>query len=101
MTTKKKYNNKIFFHLFFCFWIRDPRSGMGKNQDPGSGIIINMGDNHKHPGYATLRKTCFKRCNFSQNVRNSEVYLSILTFILKFEEEKKIVSFVKLISMFG
>jgi hypothetical protein len=21
-----------------CFWIRDPGSGMGKNQDPGSGI---------------------------------------------------------------
>ncbi len=23
-----------------CFWIRDPRSGMGKNQDPRSGINI-------------------------------------------------------------
>ncbi len=46
------------------------------------------------------RKTCFKICNFSQNVRNSEVYLSILTFILKFEE-KKLVSFVKLFPMFG
>ncbi len=26
--------------LYCCFWIRDPRSGMGKNQDPGSGINI-------------------------------------------------------------
>jgi hypothetical protein len=39
----------IFFHpsLCRCFWIqdpgseiRDPRSGMSKNQDPGSGINI-------------------------------------------------------------
>ncbi len=31
-----------FFHPLFCccFWIRDPRFGMGKNQDPGSGIKI-------------------------------------------------------------
>jgi hypothetical protein len=28
--------NKFFFTPLFCscFWIRDPRSGMGKNQDP-------------------------------------------------------------------
>ncbi len=32
----------IFFTSLFCgcFWIRDPGSGMGKNQDPGSGINI-------------------------------------------------------------
>ncbi len=42
MTTKKVYNKKKFFTPLFCccFWIRDPRSGMGKNQDPGSGINI-------------------------------------------------------------
>jgi len=31
--------------------IRDPGSGMGKNQDPGSGI------RDKHPGSATLMLT--------------------------------------------
>ncbi len=43
----KSYDNKFFFTPLFCccFWIRDPRSGildpgsgMGKIQDPGSGI---------------------------------------------------------------
>ncbi len=24
-----------------CFWIRDPGSGMGKNQDPGSATLSN------------------------------------------------------------
>ncbi len=34
---KKSYDNKFFFTpVFHCyFWIRDPRSGMGKKQDPG------------------------------------------------------------------
>ncbi len=45
----KRYENYFFFTSLFCccFWIRDPRSGirdlgsgMGKNQDPGSGINI-------------------------------------------------------------
>jgi hypothetical protein len=42
MAPKKRYDNKFFFTPVFhcCFWIRDPRSGMGKNQDPGSGIKI-------------------------------------------------------------
>ncbi len=48
---------KFFFARLFCccFWIRDPRfgirdpgSGMGKNQDPGSGL------RDKHPGSATM-----------------------------------------------
>jgi hypothetical protein len=36
------FDKKFFFTPLFstCFWIRDPRSGMGKNQDPGSGINI-------------------------------------------------------------
>jgi hypothetical protein len=36
------FDKKIFFTPLFstCFWIRDPGSGMGKNQDPGSGINI-------------------------------------------------------------
>ncbi len=38
----KKGMTKIFFTPLSCccFWIRDPGSGMGKNQDPGSGINI-------------------------------------------------------------
>ncbi len=49
----KKSLAKIFFSPLsflpvFGSGIRDPRSGMGKNQDPGSGI------RDKHPGSATL-----------------------------------------------
>ncbi len=44
----------IFFHpslvAVFGSGIRDPGSGMGKNQDPGSGIW------DKHPGSATLNE---------------------------------------------
>jgi hypothetical protein len=31
-----------FFHppLLLFFWIRDPESGMGKNQDPGSATLL-------------------------------------------------------------
>jgi hypothetical protein len=40
----KSYDNKFFsplsFVAVFGSGIRDPRSGMGKNQDPGSGINI-------------------------------------------------------------
>ncbi len=46
----------MFYKKFFstplfstCFWIRDPRSGMGKNQDPGSGINI-PDPQHCHQG---------------------------------------------------
>ncbi len=36
MATKKGITNFFFTPLFCCcFWIRDPGSGMGKNQDPG------------------------------------------------------------------
>jgi hypothetical protein len=42
VATKKRYDNKFF--SLSCFWIRDPRSGMGKNQDPGC----------FYPGSATL-----------------------------------------------
>ncbi len=39
--SKQSYDNNFFTPFFrCCFWIRDPRSGMGKNQDPGSGINI-------------------------------------------------------------
>ncbi len=57
VATKKGLTKKcVFTPLFsYCFWIRDPESeicdpgsGMGKNQDPGSGI------HYKHPGSATL-----------------------------------------------
>ncbi len=36
------FDKNFFFTPLFstCFWIRDPGSGMGKNQDPGSGINI-------------------------------------------------------------
>ncbi len=41
VATKKRYNIFFFTPLFSCcFGIRDPRSGMVKNQDPGSGINI-------------------------------------------------------------
>ncbi len=49
MATKKCLTKQFFFtpHFSTCFWIRDPGSeirdpgsGMGKNQDPGSGINI-------------------------------------------------------------
>ncbi len=44
MATKKNFNNNFFsplsFVAVFGSGIRDPRSGMGKNQDPGSGINI-------------------------------------------------------------
>ncbi len=38
----KRYDNKFFCTPLFCccFWIWDPGSGMGKNQDQGSGINI-------------------------------------------------------------
>ncbi len=34
--SKKGTTTNFFFipHCYCCFWIRDPRSGMGKNQDP-------------------------------------------------------------------
>jgi hypothetical protein len=41
VATKNGLKKKNFTPAFCCcFWIRDPRSGMGKNQDPGSGINI-------------------------------------------------------------
>ena len=48
VATKKGLTTNFFTPLFCCcFWIRDPKSGlrdpgsgMGKNQDPGSGINI-------------------------------------------------------------
>jgi hypothetical protein len=48
MAPEKKYDYKFFFTPLFhcCFWIRDPRSGMGKKS--GFGI------RDKHPGSATL-----------------------------------------------
>ncbi len=39
MATKKGITT-IFFHPSLLFLILDPGSGMGKNQDPGSGINI-------------------------------------------------------------
>jgi hypothetical protein len=54
----KKVWQLIFFHLSLLLLfldpgseIRDPGSGMGKNQDPGCGI------RDKHPGSATLPPT--------------------------------------------
>jgi hypothetical protein len=40
LKTGPNFDNKFFFTPLFCswFWIRDLRSGMGKNQDPGSGL---------------------------------------------------------------
>ncbi len=47
MTTKKVGQQILFIPLFCCcFWIRDPGSGMDKNQT-----------RDKHPGSATLRGT--------------------------------------------
>jgi hypothetical protein len=42
LVATKKVGQQIFFTLLFCscFGIRDQRSGMDKNQDPGSGINI-------------------------------------------------------------
>ncbi len=37
---KKKVLQLIFFHPFLLLLFLDPRSGMGKNQDPGPGINI-------------------------------------------------------------
>jgi hypothetical protein len=49
VATKKGLTKKLFTPLFCCcFWIRDPRSGMGNKS--GSGI------RDKHPGSATLIK---------------------------------------------
>ncbi len=31
----KRYDNFFFLPFSYCFWIRDPGSWMGKNQDPG------------------------------------------------------------------
>jgi hypothetical protein len=44
----KKGKTTNFFHPSLLFLFLDPGSGMGKNQDPGSGI------RDKHPGSATL-----------------------------------------------
>jgi hypothetical protein len=51
MTTN--FFSPLSFVAFFVSGIRDPGSGMGKNQDPGSEI------RDKHPGSATLGKLCF------------------------------------------
>jgi hypothetical protein len=42
VATKKGVTTYLFSPLSFdtVFWIRDPRSGMAKIQDPGSGITI-------------------------------------------------------------
>jgi hypothetical protein len=52
VATKYGLTKFFFSHLSFVAvfgsGIRDPGSGMGKNQDPGSGI------RDKHPGSATL-----------------------------------------------
>jgi hypothetical protein len=42
VATYKGMTTNCFFTPLFCccFWIVDPGSGMGKNQDPGSGINI-------------------------------------------------------------
>ncbi len=55
MTTKKGMTTIFFTPLFCCcFGIRDPGSGMGKNQDPGSGINI-------PPGSATMLATAAQK----------------------------------------
>jgi hypothetical protein len=52
VATKKRittnFVSPLFFVAVFGSGIRDPGSGMGKNQDPGFGI------RDKHPGSATL-----------------------------------------------
>jgi hypothetical protein len=47
----KFFFSPLSFVAVFGSGIRDPGSGMGKNQDPGSGI------RDKHPGSATLAGT--------------------------------------------
>jgi hypothetical protein len=47
----KKMFSPLSFVAVFASGIRDPGSGMGKNQDPRSGI------RDKHPGSATLINT--------------------------------------------
>ncbi len=61
MWLQKKGMTKIFFTPLFCccFWIQDPRSGMGKNQDPGS--VINI------PGSATLDKWIQVSCKTGEH----------------------------------
>ena len=55
VATKKGMTTNFFsplsFVAVFGSGIRDPGSGMGKNQDPGSGI------RDKHTGSATLEQT--------------------------------------------
>jgi hypothetical protein len=57
------FDKKIFFTPLFstCFWIRDPRSGirdpgsgMGKNQDPGSATLSGRKDQEKARTLDTL-----------------------------------------------
>jgi hypothetical protein len=40
VTTEKSMLSKKYFHLSLLVLFLDPGSGMGKNQDPGSGINI-------------------------------------------------------------
>jgi hypothetical protein len=57
------------FVAVFGSGIGDPGSGMGKNQDPGSGI------RDKHPGSATLRQvllalTVINKMKVNNNIKN-------------------------------
>jgi hypothetical protein len=54
VATKKGVTTN-FFHLSLLLLFLDPGSGMGKNQDPGSGT--------KHPGSATLKRD-FAACDY-------------------------------------
>jgi hypothetical protein len=58
---KKKNFSTLSFAAVLGSGIRDPGSGMGKNQDPGSEIRdpgwVKIRIRDKHPGSATLQDT--------------------------------------------
>ncbi len=68
VATKKVMTINFFsplsFVAVFGSGIRDPGSGMGKNQDPGTGI------RDKHPGSATL----LSGMNFVSNFENGKYH---------------------------
>ncbi len=68
MATKKGLTKKKIITPLFCccFWIRDPRSGIGKNQDPRSRINI------PDPQHCVIIKLTYRKGSDFRHVQKFE-----------------------------